>query len=311
MTGGAISRWAMTALLLSAAGAAYTSYRLERMRSGATLDDVLLVQSPKMVKAASLGYTGLAADIYWTRTVQYFGGKHREKAMRYELLRPMLALTTDLDPQLTVAYEFGSFFLAQKPPEGAGDPQAAVDLVKKGIAANPRNWRLYYHLGFVEYEERKDVIAAADAFEAGSRVPGALPWMKVMAAAMRQKGGEIDTARYMWTNIYESSDDPLIKQNAVYRLIALRIDEDVLNLEKMAAEYQKRNGSYPANWQQVIGMGWLKGMPVDPSKTPYRLMADGRVEVQEYQRFPFITRGLPAGKQSIERITEESFKPQQ
>jgi tetratricopeptide (TPR) repeat protein len=311
MKGGAVTGWALAAVLAAGAGAAYSSRRLEQMRAGATLEDVMLVRSPKLVKVASLGYTGLAADIYWTRAVQYFGGKHHEKSLRYDLLRPLLELTTDLDPQLTVAYEFGSFFLAQKPPEGAGDPQAAVELVKKGIAANPQNWRLYYHLGFVEYVERKDLKAAADAFEEGAKIAGAPAWMKVMAAAMRQKGGERETARYLWTNIYESSNDPLIKQNAVYRLMALRIDEDVTRLEEMAAEYKRRTGAYPTSWQQLMAMGWLRGVPADPSRTPYRLMAEGRVEVQEYRRFPFLTKGLPPGAQSVERITEESFQPQQ
>jgi tetratricopeptide (TPR) repeat protein len=311
MNGRAITRWAVAALLLAGAGAAYSARRLEQLRAGATLEEVMLVRSPRLVKLACLGYTGLAADIYWTRAVQYFGGKHHEKSLRYDLLRPLLGLTTDLDPRLTVAYEFGSFFLAQKPPEGAGDPQAAVELVKKGIAANPRDWRLYYHLGFVEYVERQDLKAAADAFEAGSRIPGALPWMKVMAASMRQKGGERETARYLWTNIYESSSDPLIKQNAAYRLLALRMDEDVTRLEAMAAEYKRRTGVYPADWQALIAMGWLRGVPADPSLTPYRLMPQGRVEVQDYRRFPFLTKGLPPGVQSVERITGESFHPQQ
>ncbi len=46
-------------------------------------------------------------------------------------------MTTTLDPKLLPAYEFGSVFLAQKPPEGAGDPAAAARLVEKGIRENP------------------------------------------------------------------------------------------------------------------------------------------------------------------------------
>ena len=34
-------------------------------------------------------------------------------------------LTTDLDPKLRVAYEFGASFLAPKSPEGAGRPDEA------------------------------------------------------------------------------------------------------------------------------------------------------------------------------------------
>ncbi len=38
-------------------------------------DDVLL-RSAKLVKAMSLEYAPLLADIYWTRAVQYYGNKH-------------------------------------------------------------------------------------------------------------------------------------------------------------------------------------------------------------------------------------------
>jgi hypothetical protein len=82
--------------------------QIDQMRTGATLEDVLFLSSPKMVKRLSLGYDGLLADIYWTRAVQYFGGRHVAGASHYRLLAPLLAITTTLDPHLVVAYQFGS-----------------------------------------------------------------------------------------------------------------------------------------------------------------------------------------------------------
>ena len=116
-------------------------------------------------------------------------------------------MTTTLDPKLLPAYQFGSVFLAQKPPEGAGNPQAAARLVEKGIRENPQAWRLYYDLGYIYWLELKDPAKAADAFERGSKIPGAHPWMQVMAAALAAHAGETETATYMWTNILNSTDD--------------------------------------------------------------------------------------------------------
>jgi len=83
-------------------------------RSQHVIDDrsreVLYVPSARAIRGMSLGYSGLAADIYWTRAVQYFGRGHQEGATTYPLLAPLLNLTVDLDPQLLVAYEFGSIF---------------------------------------------------------------------------------------------------------------------------------------------------------------------------------------------------------
>src|SRR5450432_3451808 len=84
--------------------------QVDQVRGGAALQEVLYVSSPKVLKRLSLGYDGLVADVYWTRAVQYFGNQHHAGAESYELLAPLLEITTTLDPHLTVAYEFGASF---------------------------------------------------------------------------------------------------------------------------------------------------------------------------------------------------------
>jgi hypothetical protein len=256
----------------------------------------LWIASPKAARYSSLGYTGLAADIYWTRAVQYFGGKHRQRSQQYKLLKPLLNLSTDLDPQLTIAYYFGSFFLAQAPPEGAGDPDAAAELVEKGIRNNPDEWRLYYHLGIIQYIERHDYTAAAEAFEQGAKHPNAAPWLKVMAAAMRERSGDVNTAAYLWKQIFDNSDDKNIKANALKHLASLRVDEDIRHLDEFVAQYQQRHGRAPTSFRDLAEFG-LGGTPLDPSGQPY-VLRNGQVEVRDMKDFPFITRGLPPGAKS-------------
>jgi hypothetical protein len=224
------------------------------------------------------------------------------------LLPKLLDLTVDLDPHMIPAYSFGAIFLAQQPPEGAGMPDKAVEFVERGIRDNPENWRLYYNLGFIHFIERHDYKAAADAFERGSKVPGAHPAMKTMAALMEQRAGNTQTARLLWTTIYESSDDENIRKNALTRLVALKVDESVWQLEAMTKAYFERTGKYPASWQDLIAMKWLRGVPTDPSGTAYVLTPDGHVVVQDPQKFPFIQRGIPAGMSAVDNITPESQK---
>src|ERR1039458_9856319 len=220
-------------LLLAAllAASAMLVRQIDRIRSDEPLQEVLYIPSPKVLKRMSLGYSGLLADIYWTRVVQYFGTKHRAKAKQYLILKPLLEMTTTLDPKLLPAYQFGSVFLAQKPPEGAGDPLAAAGLVEKGIRENPQAWRLYYDLGYIYWLELKDPAKAADAFDRGSKVPKAHSWMRVMAAALAGHAGETETAIYMWSNILNSTDDKTLKANALTRLLCLRVDSDVKILQ--------------------------------------------------------------------------------
>src|SRR5208337_2075657 len=105
--------------------------------------DLLLLPSSKCLRWLSLGYDGLLADIYWTRVVQYFGGKRLEHSTEFKLLGPLLQITTDLDPHLLIAYRFGSIFLAERSPRGAGQPLEALALLDRGIVANPDYWRLW------------------------------------------------------------------------------------------------------------------------------------------------------------------------
>ena len=288
-------------LAVSLAGAALTLRRLDHLRAGATAEEVLYVPSPKILQRMSLGYTGLLADIYWTRAVQYFGQQHHLRSKNYKLLPPLLDIATTLDPHLTVAYEFGATFLAQKPPEGAGDPDAAVRLVERGVRENPSAWRLYYNLGFIHYFERHDYAAAADAFERGSHVPGAYAWMKVMAAQMSQHAGDLQTARFLWSSLYQTTESDDIRVNAAKHLRALHVDEEVSLLEKLASGFRERSGRWPANWEEMVATGYMRGVPLDPTRRPYRLLPEGRVQVQVPEDFPFITKGLPPEPSNVPR----------
>ena len=276
-------------------GAVLTVAALDRLRDETTFHESLYIPSPQVIKRLSLGYSGLLADVYWTRVVQYFGTLHHEKSMSYTLLEPLLQITTGLDPKLTVAYEFGATFLAQAPPEGAGDPDAAIRLVRKGIQANPNQWRLYYNLGYIYYIEKKDYKEAAKVFEEGSRVPNAHPWLKVMAAIMAQHGGDVGVSRFLWEHIYQSAEDKEIKQNAINHLVALQVDDQVDYLEALVKEYRENLGHLPADWSEMISAGYLEKLPADPRGNPYKLMPDGSVQLRDPSSFPFVTKGLQPG----------------
>ncbi len=279
-------------MFFALAGSVLLLRQIDRVRESATLEEILYIPSPKVLKLMSLGYTGLMADVYWTRAIQYFGQKHRARSSQYRLLAPLLDITTTLDPHLIVAYQFGSTFLAQKPPEGAGEPDKAVALIERGIRENPDTWQLYYELGFLQYMELHDEVAAARTFERGSEIPHAHPFLKILAASMAQHAGEREMARMLWTATYETTDDALIKQNAFKHLRALNVDDDVTKLEARVEQFQKRNGRAPQSMIELVQAGLLPGIPLDPLGHPYKIV-DGRVEVADPNALPFINKGLP------------------
>ena len=286
---------ATAVLVLCMAGAIATVHAIDRVPTKTVAQEVLYLRSSTVLRRMSLGYTGLLADIYWTRAVQYFGEQHHNGSGDFRLLAPLLEVTTELDPRLLPAYQFGANFLAPKPPSGAGLPGAALSLIQYGVAHNPDQWRLYYNLGFLYFTEFKDYRRAADAFTQGSKLPVTNEYMPILAARMAQHAGEFDTARMLWFTTYQSTKEAQIRENAVEHLLALQVDEDVTRLEQVIEKYRTQTGHLPTSMGDLDRAGFIHGTPTDPKGHPYKLMPDGRIEVEDPKSLYFITKGLPPG----------------
>jgi hypothetical protein len=248
-----------------------------QIEPGQQREQDLLLQSGPLLKKISLGYDALLADIYWTRAVQYYGRGLADRDAQFELLAPLVDMTVTLDPQLIVAYRAGAIFLAEPPPAGPGVPDQAVNLVRRGIAANPDEFALWADLGFLYYWHFKDYPHAAEAYLEGSKNPRAPSWMKLMAMRIAEQGGSRQTSRFLWTKIYESTRDLGIREKALEHLRALKAEEDADNLEKVATEFYRRFGRFPASLEDLVAAGILSGFPVDPAGYPYVFGAGGKV----------------------------------
>lgn len=284
-----------TCLVVSLLASVVLMRNIDQIRPRDIVDDAVYISSPKIVRRASLGFDGLMACIYWTRTVQYFGHRHFNRELTYNQLAPLLEITVALDPHLLPAYQFGANFLAPAPPNGAGQPERAVQLMRYGIEHNPDNWRLYYDLGFVYYTELHDYKKAAEVFAQGSEIAGAHPFMKILAANMAEHAQDFSTARLLWSAAYESSTEATIRENAVAHLRAIQVDEEVTNLQNAVTRFVQANGRVPTSlWEAANAEHW-RGLPLDPDGNAYELSLDGQVLVANPDDFPFITMGLPPG----------------
>jgi hypothetical protein len=235
----------------------------------------LLVGSGVMLKKLSLGYDSLLADFYWTRTVQYYGARARKPGATFELLAPLLDVTTTLDPKFMIAYRFGAIFLSEQLPTGPGRADLAVDLVKKGIAANPDEWRLYQDLGFLYSIHLKDYPKAAEAYLEGSKNPKAQIWMKVLAASVAEQGGSIESSKLVWAEVYESTQDPLVRQRAIVHLQALDAALGLKTLNESAEDYYSKFGRFPSTIQELRSSGLVGGKLQDPAGYPYVMGPNG------------------------------------
>ena len=241
--------------------------------------DDLELRSGKLLKAMSLEYTPLLADIYWTRVVQYYGDKSARHDANVELLSPLLDITTTLDPNLVVAYRFGATFLSERKPHGAGRPDLGVALLQRGIAANPAEWKLNGDLGFLYYFNLKDYPKAAEAFLEGSKKPDAMIWMKVMAARIAAEGESIGTSIFLWNEVYTTTTDETIKKNAERHLRLLKVQQDCKQIDQLSDAYAQRFGRRPVKMLELVQAGLVRGLPVDPLGYEYVFGEDGKAEL--------------------------------
>lgn len=223
--------------------------------------EILYLSSGNAIRRMSLGLEGLVSDIYWIRTVQYFGRKiidserplssSSTKDMKLDLLAPLLKIIVTLDPQNIPPYRFGAMFLPER------DPAVAIELLEKGIQENPNEWRLYQDIAYIYWQNgassgnnSEDFNKAAYWYDRGSNIPGAPWWMHDLSGLMTIKGGSREAARAVYQG-YTTSDDPHIRAEAYARLHQIQASEELEVINSLLLQYKSQIGSCPATLQPL------------------------------------------------------------
>jgi tetratricopeptide (TPR) repeat protein len=269
--------------------------REERYAPFETAEEMLYVTSGPALRRLSVAYQDLAADLYWIRAIQHFGGTRNavftpehpqgvplEPGQRpYALLYPLLDLTTTLDPYFNIAYRFGSIFLAEPYPGGPGRPDLAIKLLQKGLDTRPDKWEYMQDIGFVYYWWVKDYQAASDWFEKAADVPGAPWWLRSLAATTLAEGGDRESSRVMWLAIRESAEIDWLRRDAERRLMQLQALDEIDALQAaLDLAVRAEGGAAPASsWAPLQRAGRLRGVPADPTGVPYEIDGAGRVKL--------------------------------
>ena len=243
-------------------------------RPSADSPNLLYVRSPEAMKRLALSYDALLADVYWIRSVQHYGGTRlsNEPNRRYDLLYPLLDLTTSLDPRFNIAYLFGALFLSAPPPGGPGRPDQAIALLEKGLRAQPDKWEFAQQIGFVHYWWRQDYTEAAAWFRRAAQMPGGPFWLTSMAAVTLAEGGRRDSSRVLWEEIARSEHE-WFRAEAQRRLQQLDAMDHIDRLQAAADAFEQRFGREAAACDDLRLAGYLPGIPVDPTGVPYRIQS--------------------------------------
>jgi tetratricopeptide (TPR) repeat protein len=246
-------------------------------------EEILYLSDGETVKRLALGYESVLADLYWMRTIQYFGNKAIEDPNAaleakgdMKMLYPLLDVTTTLDPNFMPPYRLGSYFLYY-----SSSPDEAFRLLEKGIRNNPDNVRLYQDLAFFKWSSG-ECEEAARLYSEASRLPGAQRWLATMSAVVLAECGKRDFAVRMLEGMLESTDDPRMRADFEARLLGYRALDEIDYLERGVAFFREQAGRFPSSLQELTRSVRFpsdpaapkikvdaSGAPVDPSGEPY------------------------------------------
>lgn len=175
------------------------------------------IPTSQMVKVASLGYDQLIADLYWLAFVQYTGDRLAREKDKGPLSYKYLDLITELDPHFMQAYWYAAFVIGGEQKT----PGLAAQLLDRGLQANTDTWYMPFIAGINQYLYAKNELAAAKYYRMAAKYEGAPAWLERQASILEAKIPSTIKEVNIWTNIYESAEEPRVQEHAKERLINL------------------------------------------------------------------------------------------
>lgn len=187
----------------------FTLGQLDARRVTLHRQDRLYFPSGRALVESSLGFREMAADWLWFRFVQYFGAYAKgQNDLRYFDL--LVDAITKLDPNFVEAYHFASLVAWSE----LGDFPKSLDLLKRGILANPGSAKLHFQVGFTHYVFFHDYPRAALWFEAAARCPDGGDTEARFAAFARLRAGDENVSLELWRELARSTGSPQMRDLA-------------------------------------------------------------------------------------------------
>jgi hypothetical protein len=254
-------------VLLGTLTAGTAAWRAESLRQGeAPGHHLLYLPSGRYLKVLSLGFDGLAADLIYIWSIQYYSNYQIQDRYDYldQIYRRVIA---ELDPHFLDPYLVGSMIMSVE----ANRNDLALRLLEEGAEKNPREWILPFQAGFLCYHRLHDYACAREYFGRAQSLPGAPAPVKRLYAEMYNRLGDQRTSLRYWAEIHDTADSDYVRRVSWMHVHDLRIEVDLEDLDRLVERYRMARGAPPRSLDALVREELLPAVPRDPEGRPYTI----------------------------------------
>jgi len=237
------------------------AYRIDLKRTRHELiGELAYFPSGLMVRTMAMGFHAVLADAIWLRFIQYYG-EHRLTDVKFELMYQILDILTTLDHRYVYAYTLGSLMLthdAQRPDQG-------LKLLKKGMYANPDEWRYPFMYAFINFVFVNDIPASIAYFRVASYKPTSTDMPKRwLGYLLKAKKHDLKSSLAIWIDLYNNTKNPEERLTAQEYIGKIHIAMAIEYMNQGMERYIAKNGRYPRVVSELVSSGCLDSIPAEP-----------------------------------------------
>lgn len=260
------------ALAISATSTAALRAGLDRIEDATerTAEPIYLPRS-ELLRPLSLGYHNVLADILWFRAISYFG-KHYRSDRTYPWLAHICDLVTDLDPRAEHVYRFAGLIL----PWEAGEVDAGIEILEKGVRAIPDSWGLAYYLGFTYFFFKDDRERAAAHLQRAARLPGAHPGVTNLATVVTTEASGPEMAIAFLRDLDRNAESKQIRSVIQRNMQDAAAAATIRALDERIEAFRSAMGRAPDSLAELVASGFLAEVPRDLLGGHFEIGPDGK-----------------------------------
>lgn len=233
------SRGAALRGLLLVAAVATTGFVHARMDTSQPADEAQLrTPDPARAKLSSLGFEPVVADYYWVQSLHLVGSTRGDASSHGETIGDLIDLVTTLDPWVDHPYRFAAVWMTGD----VSQVRRANDLLRRGIAYHPDDWRNRFHLGYNHFFYLQDEARAAEALEPAIRMEGAPNYLGAFVARLRAQSDDLETAALFLEALIEGAPDGYVRAEYLKAYDEIETERRARRLDAARVEFWERHG---------------------------------------------------------------------